>query len=63
METTLSIYGSHDACAVFTDYNGKLKILEYERFVKKRYAMYSERFDRRVNDIGTSQDDEETIDI
>lgn len=57
MKTTLSIYGAHDACAVFTDRNGKLKVLEYERFVKKRYAMYSERFDHRINDIGTCQED------
>ena len=36
MKTTLSIYGAHDACAVFTDYSGQLKVLEYERFIKKR---------------------------
>lgn len=41
----LSIYGSHDACATFVDKNGNLKILEYERFVKIRYGMFSSRFD------------------
>ena len=35
MMNTLSLYGSHDAGAVFVDYTGKLKILEYERFVQK----------------------------
>lgn len=55
MKNTLSIYGSHDAGAVFIDSSGELKILEYERFVKKRYAMYSERFDSREKDLGTNQ--------
>ena len=55
MKNTLSIYGSHDASAVFIDKNNQLKILEYERFVKKRYAMYSARFDRRESDLGTNQ--------
>ena len=55
MENTLSIYGSHDASAVFIDKSNKLTILEYERFVKKRYAMYSEGFDEREKDLGTNQ--------
>ena len=29
MKTTLSIYGSHDACAVFTSRNGKLKEIKW----------------------------------
>jgi carbamoyltransferase len=37
----------------FVDKNDKIKILEYERFVKKRYAMYSDRFDNRVG-IGSN---------
>ena len=41
----LSIYGSHDASITFIDKNKKIRIYEYERFVKKRYAMYSSRFD------------------
>jgi carbamoyltransferase len=41
----LSIYGSHDASVTFIDKNKKLRIYEYERFVKKRYAMFSSRFD------------------
>ena len=55
MKNTLSIYGSHDAGAVFINSAGELKILEYERFVKKRYAMYSSKFDHRKSDIGTDQ--------
>ena len=56
MKNTLSIYGSHDSAAVFIDKNNQLRILEYERFVKKRYAMYSEKFDYRSNDLGTDQE-------
>jgi carbamoyltransferase len=41
----LSIYGSHDAAATFIDNEGKLRILEYERFVKIRYAMFSSKYD------------------
>jgi len=54
MKNTLSIYGSHDASAVFINNQNKLTVLEYERFVKKRYAMYSEAFDKREKDIGTN---------
>ena len=55
MENTLSIYGSHDASVVFLNKSNKITILEYERFVKKRYAMYSESFDKREKDLGTNQ--------
>jgi len=41
----LSIYGSHDAAATFVDKNGELRVLEYERFVRIRYGMFSSRFD------------------
>jgi predicted NodU family carbamoyl transferase len=54
LKNILSIYGSHDASAVFVDKNNKIRILEYERFVKQRYAMYSDRFDLRAG-IGTNQ--------
>lgn len=59
MKGLLSIYGSHDAGAVFIDKNNQIKILEYERFVKKRYAMYSAKFDRREKDLGTNQESRE----
>lgn len=38
---TIAINGSHDASVTFIDKNGDLRIYEYERFVKKRYAMFS----------------------
>ena len=41
MYNTLSIYGSHDASVSFIDDNGKICVLEYERFVRKRYAAFS----------------------
>ena len=40
----LSIYGSHDSSATFKNKEGNLTTLEYERFAKKRYAMYSKCF-------------------
>ena len=52
MERTLSFYGSHDAAAAFIDKNHEIKILEYERMTRQRYAMYSDRFDSRKK-IGT----------
>ena len=58
-KNTLSIYGSHDASVVFYDKSNILRVLEYERFVKKRYAMYSEMFDRREKDLGTNQNSRE----
>lgn len=44
----LSIYGSHDASVTFIDLNGAVRVYEYERFVKKRYAMFSSQFDYRT---------------
>jgi carbamoyltransferase len=41
----ISIYGSHDASLTFIDKNNNIRVYEYERFVKKRYAMFSSRFD------------------
>jgi carbamoyltransferase len=43
----ISIYGSHDASFTFIDKDKNISVLEYERFVKKRYAFYSEKFDDR----------------
>ena len=45
----ISIYGSHDASATFIDKKGDLRVYEYERYLKKRYAMYSSNFDSRKN--------------
>lgn len=44
---TLVIYGSHDASVTFIDKKEKLRIFEYERFVKRRYSMFSSNFDNR----------------
>lgn len=48
MNKTLSIYGSHDSSITFIDKNNQLRVYEYERYVKKRFAMFSSRFDSRV---------------
>lgn len=48
MNKILSIYGSHDASVTFIDKNGQLRVYEYERFIKKRFAMFSSSFDSRV---------------
>ena len=51
----LSIYGSHDASVTFIDLNGDVRVYEYERFVKKRYAMFSSQFDHRT--IGSNSEE------
>ncbi len=48
-KNTLSIYGSHDASVTFIDNKNQLRIYEYERYVKKRYAFFSSEFDNRYN--------------
>ena len=48
-EQTISIHGSHDASITFIDKNNKLRIYEYERFIKKRYAMFSFAFDNKLS--------------
>jgi carbamoyltransferase len=52
-ENTLAIHGSHDAGITFIDRNNDLRIFEYERFTKRRFAMYSSQFDHREN-IGST---------
>lgn len=37
----LSLYLSHDSAATYIDKNNKLKVLEYERFVKQRYGSFT----------------------
>jgi len=53
MKKTLSIYGSHDASVTFVDYTGKIRVLEYERFVKQRYAAFTKKMAHR-NGLGTT---------
>lgn len=45
LQKTISFYGSHDASVTYVDDTGTFRVLEYERFVRKRYAMFSDRFD------------------
>jgi len=40
----LAINGSHDASVTFIDKNDNIRIFEYERFVKKRYARFTEEY-------------------
>lgn len=42
---TIAINGSHDASVTFIDKNSKIRIYEYERFIKKRYSMFSSQYD------------------
>lgn len=50
----LAINGGHDASVTFVDKNNKLRIFEYERFVKKRYAIYTKSYNRN---LGTTDDE------
>ena len=51
----LSIYTGHDSSAVFIDKNNKLKVLEYERFIKQRYGAFTKHLEHR-NGIGTTEE-------
>ncbi len=56
MNNTLAIYGSHDASVTFIDKENKLRIYEFERYTKKRFAMFSSSFDSR-SDFGSNHDE------
>jgi len=49
----LSLYLSHDAAATYIDKNNKLKVLEYERFVKQRYGSFTKTMEGRKG-LGTT---------
>lgn len=51
----LAINSSHDASVTFIDKNGDLRIFEYERFVKKRYAIFTKSYSN-VGTLGTTDD-------
>jgi predicted NodU family carbamoyl transferase len=55
-DQVISIYGAHDASVTFIDKNKNLRVYEYERFVKKRYALYSSRYDNR-HDNGSNNEE------
>jgi carbamoyltransferase len=44
MFNILSIYGAHDSSVTFIDKEGKFRVFEYERFVKKRYAAFTKKY-------------------
>jgi carbamoyltransferase len=50
MNNILSIYGAHDSSVTFIDKFGKLRIFEYERFVKVRYAVFTKQYGGYEND-------------
>lgn len=49
----LAINGGHDASITFIDKNNELRIFEYERFVKKRYAVFTKSY---TNALSTSDE-------
>ena len=51
----LSLYVSHDTAATFIDKNNKVKVLEYERFVKQRYAAFTQTMSYREG-LGTTDE-------
>ena len=51
----LSLYLSHDAAATYIDKNDKIKVLEYERFVKQRYGAFTHTMSNREG-LGTTDD-------
>ena len=51
----LSINGSHDSSITFIDKNGNIRTFEYERFVKKRYAIFTKSYSN-VGTLGTTDE-------
>jgi carbamoyltransferase len=49
----LAINGGHDASVTFIDKNDNVRIFEYERFVKKRYAIFTKSYND-VETLGTT---------
>ncbi len=56
-EQVLSIYGSHDAAATFIDKDDNIKVLEYERFVNKRYGSFKKTMDARGPKMGSNDEE------
>lgn len=51
-DKVLAFNGCHDAAATFVDKNNQLRIFEYERFCKKRYAIF--KSDHDSSPLGTN---------
>tara|TARA_R110000851_G_scaffold48370_4_gene117002 strand:- start:8760 stop:10343 length:1584 start_codon:yes stop_codon:yes gene_type:complete len=60
MGTILSIYGSHDSSVTFIGKDGKIRVLEYERFVKQRYAAFTSNFEH-ISGLGTTNEQRVTF--
>lgn len=52
----LAINGLHDASFTFVDKNDRVRIFEYERFCKKRYAIFSQICDKDGNICSTDKE-------
>lgn len=55
MKKTISFYGSHDSSVTFLDENGDFVVLEYERFVRQRYAAFTTNLKDRPG-LGTTDE-------
>ena len=44
MKNVLSIYGAHDSSVTFIDEFDQIRVFEYERFVKVRYAAFTKKY-------------------
>jgi len=53
--SVLSLYLSHDAAATYIDKDNKIKVLEYERFVKQRYGAFTHTMSYREG-LGTTDE-------
>lgn len=57
---TISINGGHDCSACFIDKEGKLRVFEFERFIKKRYAIFSSTYEQRPG-YGTTEEEKKSF--
>ena len=59
-ESILSLYVGHDSAAAYINKDDELKVLEYERFVKQRYASFTKGMDKREG-LGTTDDQRQSF--
>ena len=57
MKNVLGIHGSHDASFTFIDKNDKLRVIEIERIVKKRYASFTEQHHTQGRSFSINDDE------
>ena len=58
-KVVLAIHGSHDASFTLLDKTGRLRVIEVERIVKKRYAAFSEEHTNRS--FGITDEDRQHV--